>query len=113
MPNRHLTNADRGAWWECKNAHAAMWAPAESGVEFRKWVGVSGAVDRWHAPKLADWEVPRADPSERRPWKWDVAEQRRIAARRRREVTKARQAEPPTEAHREGARQSLAARQQP
>jgi len=78
-----------GVWWECKSAYAAMWALAESGVKFREWVGMSGAVDQWHMPELADWEVPRRDPTERRPWKWDVAEQRRIAARRRRERAKA------------------------
>jgi len=69
-----------------------MWALVESGVKFREWVGRSGAVDRWHAPELADWEVPRADPTERRPWKWDVAEQRRVAAQRRRERAKAQRA---------------------
>jgi len=30
-----------------------MWALAEPDVKFREFVGVSGAVDRWHAPELA------------------------------------------------------------
>lgn len=50
---------------------------------------------RAHSARLCQpWrEVPRADPSERRPWAWDVAEARRIAARRWRERAKARRAD--------------------
>jgi len=87
--SREKMLAAGGVWWEAKSAHAAMWALAESGVKFREYVGLSGAVDRWHDPELAPWEVPRRDPSERRVWKWDVAERRRVAALRRRERQRA------------------------
>jgi hypothetical protein len=72
-------------WWVCKSAHAAMWALKESGVRFRTFVRSDGSIERWRQPKLAAWEVPRRDPTERRPQHPAVAAQRREAARRRRE----------------------------
>jgi hypothetical protein len=54
-------------WWVCRTANAAMWALAESGVTFRTLVRNDGTTERWHRPKLADWEIPRRDPAERRP----------------------------------------------
>ena len=76
-------------WWVCKSAHAAMWALKESGVKFRLFVRSDGAVERWRQPALEPWEVPRRDPSERRPMHPRTAAQRREAARRRRERQRA------------------------
>ena len=70
-------------WWECKSAHAAMWALKESGVKFRTFGRSDGTVERWRQPKPEAWEVPRRDPSERRPMHPRVREARRDAARRR------------------------------
>jgi hypothetical protein len=80
-------------WWECRSAHAAMWALAESGVKFREIVGEDGTVQRWEQPKLEDWEQPRRDPSDRRPQHPAMAAERRDAARRRRERERARSLE--------------------
>ena len=76
-------------WWACKSANAAMWALKESGVKFRVFVSSDGAVERWRQPALEPWEVPRRDPSERRPMHPRTAAQRREAARRRRERQRA------------------------
>jgi hypothetical protein len=76
-------------WWVCKSAHAAMWALKESGVNFRVFVRSDGAVERWRQPALEPWEVPRRDPSERRPMHPRTAARRREAARRRRERQRA------------------------
>jgi hypothetical protein len=76
-------------WWVCKSAHAAMWALKESGVKFRVFVHSEGEVERWRQPALEPWEVPRRDPTERRPQHPAVAAQRREAARRRRERQRA------------------------
>jgi len=69
-------------WWECRSAHAAMWALRKSGVKFRVIVGEDGTTERWRQPTLAPWEVPRRDPSEPRPNAPDVAARRRAARRR-------------------------------
>jgi hypothetical protein len=76
-------------WWVCKSAHAAMWALAKSGVKFRVIVRSDGSVQRWRQPALEPWEVPRRDPSERRPMHPRVAAERREALRRRRERQRA------------------------
>lgn len=81
--------ASGGDWWECRSAHAAMWALARSGVEFLDGMGVTGVTDRWRRAELADWEMPRRDPTKKRPLRWDVQEQRR-AARQRWKAAKAR-----------------------
>ena len=54
-------------WWECRSAHAAMWALAISGVCFRTLTNHDGTLERWQQPKLPAWEVPKRDPHERRP----------------------------------------------
>jgi len=90
-------------WWECRSASAAMWALAQSGVRFREWPGVSGADGRWCQPPLQPWEVPRRDPAEKRPLRWDVQEERRIARRRWREAAKARRAAPEADLERDNA----------
>jgi len=38
-----------------------------------------GTADRGHPPPLEAWKVLRREPSERRPWAWDMADARRIA----------------------------------
>jgi hypothetical protein len=63
----------------------------QSGVRFRAIVHADGTVERWHTPRLPEWEVPRRDPSERRPLHPDVAEQRRMQQRGYRERQRARQ----------------------
>jgi hypothetical protein len=35
-----------GAWWECRSAHAAMWALARSGVCFRTLTNDDGTLER-------------------------------------------------------------------
>jgi hypothetical protein len=72
-------------WWECRSANAAMWALADSGVEFREIVHKDGTIERWQRPHLADWEVPRRDPDEPRPNAPEVLAQRRAAVQRWRE----------------------------
>jgi hypothetical protein len=72
-------------WWECRSTNAVMWALAESGVKFREIVNDDGTVERWQQPQLADWEVPRADPTERRPTHPEVRAARRRWRERRRE----------------------------
>jgi hypothetical protein len=73
-------------WWECRSAHAAMWALRKSGVRFRTIVHEDGRIERWRLPRLAPWEVPRRDPSEPRPrapeWVPDDAAERTAAHRR-------------------------------
>jgi hypothetical protein len=76
-------------WWVCKSARAAMWALAKSGVKFRVIVRSDGSVQRWRQPALEPWEVPRRDPSERRPMHPRVAAERWEALRRRRERQRA------------------------
>lgn len=71
-------------WWMCKSARATMWALAKSGVKFRVIVRSDGSVERWRQPALEPWEIPRRDPSERRPMHPRVAAERREASRRRR-----------------------------
>ena len=68
-------------WWECRSAHAAMWALRKSGVRFRTLVHNNG-TERWWQPRLAPWEVPRGDPAAPRPNASDVAAQRRAARQR-------------------------------
>ncbi|WP_084801651.1 VRR-NUC domain-containing protein [Bradyrhizobium sp. Ec3.3] len=72
-------------WWECRSAHAAMWALRKSGVRFRVIVHDDGTTERWRQPRLAPWEVPRRDPAEPRPDAPDVVAQRRASRQRRRE----------------------------
>jgi hypothetical protein len=74
-------------WWECRSAHAAMWALAKSGVKFR--VSAVGTPERWRQPRLALWEVPRRDPVEPRPQHPEVAAERRAARQRWRERQRA------------------------
>jgi hypothetical protein len=69
-------------WWECRSAHAAMWALRKSGVRFRTLVHNDGTTERWRQPRLAPWEVPRRDPAEPRPNAPDVAARRRAARQR-------------------------------
>jgi hypothetical protein len=58
---------------------AAMWALRKAGVRFRTVVRDDGTVERWHQPRLADWEVPRRDPREKRPNAPEVVARRRAA----------------------------------
>ena len=51
-------------WWECRSAHAAMWAPAKSGVRVRMLPNDNGTLERWQSPR---WEVQKRNPHERRP----------------------------------------------
>jgi hypothetical protein len=37
-------------WWECRSAHAAMWALAESNVKFREIMREDGTIERWISP---------------------------------------------------------------
>jgi len=74
-----------GQWWECRTAHAAMWALRRSGVTFRTIEHADGTIERWQQPKLAAWEVPRRDPAERRPSAPHVTVERRAYQRRWRE----------------------------
>jgi hypothetical protein len=76
-------------WWECRSAHAAMWALRKSGVRFRTFVHDDGTTERWRQPWLARWLKPRRDPSEPRPTAPDMAAQRREARRRARERQRA------------------------
>jgi hypothetical protein len=69
-------------WWECRSAHAAMWALRKSGVKFREIVHKDGTTERWRQPRLAPWEVPRRDRSEPRPQASEVSAQRRAARQR-------------------------------
>jgi hypothetical protein len=79
-------------WWECRSAHAAMWALRKSGVRFRTLVHEDGTTERWRQPRLAPWEVPRRDPAEPRPNAPDVAARRRAARQRWRERKRIRDA---------------------
>lgn len=72
-------------WWECRSAHAAMWALGKSGVRFRTLVHNDGTIERWRQPRLAPWEMPRRDPAEPRPNAPDVLVLRRAARQRWRE----------------------------
>lgn len=67
-----------------------MWALKRSGVRFRELVHADGTTERWRQPRLAQWEVPRRDPAERRPNAPEVVAERREAGRRRRERKRAR-----------------------
>jgi hypothetical protein len=69
-------------WWECRSAHAAMWALRKSGVRFRSLPRTDGTTERWRQPRLAPWEVPRRDPAEPRPRHPEVISRRRAARRR-------------------------------
>jgi hypothetical protein len=69
-------------WWECRSAHAAMWALTKSGVKFRVIVREDGTTERWQQPRLAPWEVPRRDPAEPRPNAPDVAARRQAVRQR-------------------------------
>ena len=69
-------------WWVCRTASAAMWALKRSGVRFRELVHADGSTERWRQPRLAQWEVPRRDPAERRPNAPEVVAERREVARR-------------------------------
>ena len=80
-------------WWVCRTASAAMWALKRSGVRFRDLVHADGRTERWRQPRLARWEVPRRDPTERRPNAPDVVVERREAARRWRERKRAHASE--------------------
>ena len=73
-----------GLWWQCITARSAMWALRRSGVRFRQLVHADGRTERWRQPRLVQWEVPRRDPSERRPNAPEVVAERRAASRRRR-----------------------------
>jgi hypothetical protein len=55
-----------------------------------KIVNEDGTVERWKQPRLADWEVPRRDPSEPRPQHPEVAARRRAARQRWRVRQRAR-----------------------
>jgi hypothetical protein len=72
-----MLRAGLHAWWECRSANAAMWALRKSGVKFRTLVNEDGTIERWQQPDLADWEVPRADPREKRPAHPEVRAARR------------------------------------
>jgi VRR-NUC domain len=76
-------------WWVCRTASAAMWALERSGVRFRELVHPDGRTQRWRQPRLARWEVPRRDPSERRPQHPAVLAERRAAAQQLRERQRA------------------------
>src|SRR5262245_47388621 len=77
-------------WWECRSAHAAMWALRKSGVRFRTLVHEDGTTERWRQPRLARWEVPRRDPAESRPNAPDVAARRRERWQERQRARNAR-----------------------
>jgi hypothetical protein len=64
-------------WWECRSAHAAMWALCEAGVTFRTIPRHDGGIECWRQPKLAPWEMPRRDPAQPRPNALEVAARRR------------------------------------
>jgi hypothetical protein len=66
-------------WFQCITARSAMWALAKSGVRFRTVVRADGTVEKYRQPRLADWEVPRTDPAEKRPYHPAVKAQRRAA----------------------------------
>lgn len=53
-----------------------------SGMKFRKIINEDGSLERWKKPRLADWEVPRRDPSAPRPRHPEVLAQRRRVQRR-------------------------------
>jgi VRR-NUC domain len=72
----------RVRWWVCCSANAAMVALRRSGVRFREIIREDGRVERWKEPWLASWEIPRADPSESRPWHPKVNQRRRAARQR-------------------------------
>jgi hypothetical protein len=82
-------------WWECRSAHAAMWALRKSGVRLRTLVHNDGTTERWRQPRLAPWEVPRRDPAEPRPNAPDVAARRRAARQRWRARQRGRETLPP------------------
>jgi hypothetical protein len=69
-------------WWECKSARAAMFALQQSGLTFRAFHRSDGSVDCWRQPDLEPWEIPRRDPTERRPAHPEVQERRRERFRR-------------------------------
>jgi hypothetical protein len=52
---------------------------------FREVVNDDGTTERWQRPELADWELPRADPREKRPAHPEV----KAARRRWRELRRA------------------------
>ena len=82
-------------WWECRSAHAAMWALRKSGVRFRTLTRAGGTTERWRQPRLAPWEIPRPDPAEPRPNAPDVAARRRAARQRWRARQRGRETLPP------------------
>ena len=86
--------AARGDWWECRSAHAAMWALRKSGVRFRTLVNNDGTTERWRQPRLALWEIPRRDPSEPRATAPEVAARRRAARQQWLARQRARNAQP-------------------
>ena len=71
-----------------QTANAAMCALRKAGVRFRRIVHADGTVERWKQPRLADWEIWRTDPRERRPAHPEV----RAARQRWRERQRARKA---------------------
>jgi len=85
-------------WWCCRTATAAL--------TVLYWAGVP--LSEWKPPPLEAWEEPVSDP-DHMIWAPQVLAQWREDRERARD----RQAEAPTDAHREGARQRLAARQKP
>jgi hypothetical protein len=62
--SRGAVAGGRTQWWVCRSAHAAMWAPAKSGVRVRMLPNDNGTLERWQSPR---WEVQKRNPHERRP----------------------------------------------
>jgi hypothetical protein len=76
-------------WWMARSANAAMMALRLSGVRFRK---------RWLPPKIAAWEGPFSDPTQRLPQAPDVAARQRAARKRWPERQQQGETLPPTSA---------------
>ena len=89
-------------WWCCCTATAALTVLYRPGVP----------LSEWKPPPLEAWEEPVSDP-DHMIWAPQVLARWREDRARWRERARDRQAEAPTDAHREGARQRPAARQNP
>jgi len=50
-------------WWECRSAHAAMWALRKSGVKFRTIVHEDGKIECWQQPQTAGVGGAEAQPA--------------------------------------------------
>ena len=82
-----------GAWWMARTANAALLALRLSHVPFRR---------RWKRPRLASWEGPFADPTQRLPQHPQVKAERRAAYRRWLERRRARAMQPQPAVTRDG-----------